>query len=132
MAVRSRHYLQGPSLPSVCDDLEASTKPLTAAIDGVSLGGDYEVAMSCHYRVASTRSAAGLSEVNLCLLPGASGTQRLPRLIGVELAIDFMCTGAPAPAPKEGDNAAVLGQPDLATAKVGTDLSSRRASTLTA
>ena len=69
--------------------------------DMVKLQGLHQLddlgAMSCHYRVASTRSAAGLSEANL---PRASGTQRLPRLIGVVLAIDFMCTGAPAPEAK--------------------------------
>lgn len=136
--------IQGPPLPMVCNELEASTKPVVAAIDGVSLGGGCEVALGCHYRLASTRAMAGLPEVNLGLLPGAGGTQRVPRLVGVEAAVDFMCSGAPAPAAKavkigiydevkEGDNAAVvMAAIDFAAGKVGTDLGPRRLSTFAA
>eukprot|EP00403_Amphidinium_massartii_P008588 CAMPEP_0178412190 /NCGR_PEP_ID=MMETSP0689_2-20121128/21884_1 /TAXON_ID=160604 /ORGANISM="Amphidinium massartii, Strain CS-259" /LENGTH=685 /DNA_ID=CAMNT_0020033423 /DNA_START=106 /DNA_END=2159 /DNA_ORIENTATION=+ len=90
--------LSGPPLPVVIAALEGSEKPVVAAIDGVALGGGCEVTLGCHYRVASERSMVGLPEVNLGLLPGAGGTQRLPRLIGVAASIDFMCTGKPAQA----------------------------------
>eukprot|EP01059_Diplonema_ambulator_P036182 TRINITY_DN8925_c0_g2_i1.p1 TRINITY_DN8925_c0_g2~~TRINITY_DN8925_c0_g2_i1.p1 ORF type:complete len:724 (+),score=282.76 TRINITY_DN8925_c0_g2_i1:55-2172(+) len=92
--------MKGPNLPELLNVMEASTKPVVAAIDGVALGGGCEVSLACHYRIATKASAAGLPEVNLGLLPGAGGTQRLPRLIGAEAAIQAMCTGAPFPAPK--------------------------------
>lgn len=134
--------LAGPPLPMVCASLEASTKPVVAAVDGVSLGGGCEVALGCHWRVASTRAEAGLPEVNLGLLPGAGGTQRLPRLIGAEKGIDFMCTGVPVKAEAavklgiydtivSGDAAAVLkAAVDFAASKVGSNLAERRLSTL--
>jgi len=136
--------IAGPSLPVVIANYEASSKPVVAAIDGVSLGGGCEVALGCHFRVASSRSMAGLPEVNLGLLPGAGGTQRMPRLIGAEPSIDFMCSGAPLPAARaakvgiydtviEGDNAAVVkAAVDFAAEKVGSDLGPRRLSTFTA
>eukprot|EP00933_Yihiella_yeosuensis_P083293 TRINITY_DN9748_c1_g2_i1.p1 TRINITY_DN9748_c1_g2~~TRINITY_DN9748_c1_g2_i1.p1 ORF type:complete len:728 (-),score=193.93 TRINITY_DN9748_c1_g2_i1:222-2282(-) len=130
--------MDGPPLPLVIANIEASSKPVVAAIDGVSLGGGCEVALGCHWRVASTRSQAGLPEVNLGLLPGAGGTQRMPRLIGAEASIDFMCRGAPLPAAVaakagvydkivEGDKAAVIqAAADFAAEKVGADLATRR------
>ncbi|CAE8693026.1 unnamed protein product [Polarella glacialis] len=132
--------MSGPPLPVVINTIEASTKPVVAAIDGVALGGGCEVALGCHYRVASTRSQAGLPEVNLGLLPGAGGTQRLPRLIGAAASIDFMCRGAPLKADQAakvglfdtvvaGDKAAVLkAAVDFAAEKVGSDIGPRRLS----
>jgi len=88
-----------PHLPDVIAQIEASNKPVVAAMHGTALGGGLEVALGCHYRVAVTSGALGLPEVNLGLLPGASGTQRLPRLIGVERALDMMLSGKPVKAP---------------------------------
>jgi len=88
-----------PYLPDVITRIEACTKPVVAAIHGTALGGGFEVAMGCHYRIADPGAAVGLPEVNLGLLPGASGTQRLPRLVGVEKALDMMLSGKPVKAP---------------------------------
>ncbi len=88
-----------PHLPDVITQIEASDKPVVAAMHGTALGGGLEVALGCHYRVAVTSAALGLPEVNLGLLPGASGTQRLPRLVGVERALDMMLSGKPVKAP---------------------------------
>uniref|UniRef100_UPI0028AEBB94 enoyl-CoA hydratase-related protein n=2 Tax=unclassified Massilia TaxID=2609279 RepID=UPI0028AEBB94 len=91
-----------PALPDVCNRIEASTKPVVAAINGVALGGGLEVALSAHYRVALPTAKFGLPEVALGLLPGAGGTQRTPRLIGAQAALDLMLTGRHASA-KEGE-----------------------------
>lgn len=88
-----------PHLPDVIAQIEASDKPVVAAMHGTALGGGLEVALGCHYRVAVSSAALGLPEVNLGLLPGASGTQRLPRLVGVERALDMMLSGKPVKAP---------------------------------
>ena len=72
---------QGPSLTEVEDAIEFSSKPVIAAIHGTALGGGLEVALCCHYRVAVPSAKCGLPEVNLGLLPGAGGTQRLPRIV---------------------------------------------------
>ena len=87
-----------PALPDVCNRIEASTKPVIAAINGVALGGGLEVALSAHYRVALPTAKFGLPEVALGLLPGAGGTQRTPRLIGAQAALDLMLTGRHASA----------------------------------
>jgi 3-hydroxyacyl-CoA dehydrogenase len=84
-----------PFLPDVITAIEACEKPVVAAIHGTALGGGFEVAMACHYRIALDTATVGLPEVNLGLLPGASGTQRLPRLIGVASALDIMLSGKP-------------------------------------
>ena len=89
---------QEPTLPSVIRALDASTKPVVAAIAGVCLGGGLELALGCHYRVAAPDASLGLPEVKLGLLPGAGGTQRLPRLIGLEAALNMIVSGQPAPA----------------------------------
>lgn len=89
---------QPPHLPDVVHRLEDCTKPVVAAIHGTALGGGLEVAMGCHYRIATKTAAVGLPEVKLGLLPGATGTQRLPRLAGIERALDMMLTGDPVPA----------------------------------
>ena len=88
-----------PYLPDVVNRIEASSKPVVAAIHGTALGGGFETAMGCHYRIALASAAVGLPEVNLGLLPGASGTQRLPRLVGAEKAMDIMLSGKPVRAP---------------------------------
>ena len=90
--------LQDPWLPTVIDRIEACTKPVVAAIHGTALGGGFEVAMGAHYRCAVTSARVGLPEVKLGLLPGAGGTQRSPRLAGVEAALNLMTSGAPIPA----------------------------------
>jgi 3-hydroxyacyl-CoA dehydrogenase len=80
--------------------LENSSKPTVAAIHGTALGGGLETAMSCHYRVAVASAKCGLPEVNLGLLPGGGGTQRLPRLVGVEKALEMVTSGQPIGAPE--------------------------------
>lgn len=82
-----------PSLPDLQQLLEQSPKPTIAAIHGTALGGGYELALACHARVALGSAKVGLPEVNLGLLPGAGGTQRLPRLIGVDKAIEIISSG---------------------------------------
>ena len=91
---------QGPSLPEVCDAIEASDKPVVAAIHGTALGGGCEVALACHYRVAVPSAKLGLPEVKLGLIPGAAGTQRLPRLVGAEAALPLVVMGNPIAAKK--------------------------------
>ncbi|XP_078536580.1 peroxisomal bifunctional enzyme-like [Lissotriton helveticus] len=86
------------SLEDVNAMVEKSEKPVVAAIEGVALGGGLELALGCHYRIAHVKARVGLTEVLLGLLPGAGGTQRLPRLIGVPAALDMMTTGKIMPA----------------------------------
>lgn len=88
---------RGPSLWTLNAFLENMPKPVVAAIEGMALGGGLELSMSCHHRVALTSAKIGLPEVKLGLLPGAGGTQRLPRLIGVEGALNVMLSGEPLP-----------------------------------
>jgi 3-hydroxyacyl-CoA dehydrogenase len=83
-----------PTLRTVIEVLDAITKPVVAAIDGVCLGGGLELALGAHYRVAASRAKVGLPEVKLGLIPGAGGTQRLPRLLGLEKALDMIVSGA--------------------------------------
>jgi len=85
---------QSPSLHDVCDAIENSTKPVIAAIHGTALGGGLETALCCHYRVAVPSAKCGLPEVHLGLLPGAGGTQRLPRIVGPEQALQMVTSGA--------------------------------------
>jgi 3-hydroxyacyl-CoA dehydrogenase len=80
------------------DAIEGCDKPIVAAIHGTALGGGLEVALACHYRVAAATAKVGLPEVKLGILPGAGGTQRLPRLIGVEAALGIIVSGDPVPA----------------------------------
>jgi len=89
-----------PHLPSLLDTLEASDKPVVAAIHGVALGGGFELALGCHVRLAAPGTRVGLPEVTLGITPGAGGTQRLPRLIGVPAALDVIVSGAMVPAVK--------------------------------
>ena len=94
---------EGPSLHDCLNTMDASTKPIVAAINGTAFGGGLEVALCCNYRVIDPKAQVGLPEVKLGLLPGAGGTQRLPRLVGAEKALDFMLSGdgIPGPAAKE-------------------------------
>jgi 3-hydroxyacyl-CoA dehydrogenase len=82
-----------PLLPQVVNHIEASAKPVVAAINGAALGGGLEIALGCHHRVASPAAKLGLPEVKLGIVPGAGGTQRLPRLAGVAAAADIAATG---------------------------------------
>ncbi|EXF44520.1 enoyl-CoA hydratase [Pseudomonas sp. BAY1663] len=86
---------QAPALPDVIDAIEACGKPSVAVIHGTALGGGLEVALGCHYRIARKDAQAGLPEVKLGLLPGAGGTQRLPRLAGVAKALEMIVSGQP-------------------------------------
>jgi 3-hydroxyacyl-CoA dehydrogenase len=92
-----------PMLPAVVDKIEASKKPVVAAIHGTALGGGLEVALGCHYRVAVPSAKLGVPEVKLGLLPGAGGTQRLPRVAGIEAAAEMCATGNPISAKKAAD-----------------------------
>lgn len=82
-----------PGLPGLIDRIETSGKPVVAAIHGVAAGGGLELALGCHYRIAAPRTRLGLPEVTLGILPGAGGTQRLPRIAGVEAALDLIVSG---------------------------------------
>jgi len=87
--------MQDPGLTEVLDLMENSSKPVIAAIHGTALGGGLEVTLACHYRVGLASARFGLPEVKLGLLPGAGGTQRLPRVVGVEKALDMIVGGNP-------------------------------------
>ncbi len=87
-----------PSLTDLLLLIETSPKPVVAAITGLALGGGLELCMACHYRAAVAAAPLGMPEVKLGLLPGAGGTQRLPRLVGVERALDMIVSGKPVPA----------------------------------
>ena len=120
-----------PTLPEAITAIEASEKPVVAAIHGVALGGGLEIALGCHYRIADGGAKLGLPEVNLGLIPGAGGTQRLPRVIGIEKALDLISTGRQAGAKEAAEiglvdavadgelEAAAL---DFARARVGQEL----------
>jgi 3-hydroxyacyl-CoA dehydrogenase len=87
-----------PSLTDLCALIENSPKPVVAAINGLALGGGLELAMACHYRVAAAGAQLGQPEVKLGILPGAGGTQRLPRLVGLERALNMIVSGNPVSA----------------------------------
>ncbi len=89
-----------PGLPEVLGAIENSKKPVIAAIHGTALGGGFEVALACHYRCAIASAKVGLPEVKLGLLPGAGGTQRVPRVAGVQVALDMITSGNPVAAAK--------------------------------
>ena len=110
-----------PLLPDVVAALEASPKLTVAAIHGTALGGGFEIALACHARVARVDAKVGLPEVKLGLLPGASGTQRLPRLIGVQAALPMIMSGDPIGAEKAADLGAIdhVLQDDLLSGAIG-------------
>ena len=92
--------LRDPQMPAVIAALETCPKPIVAAIDGASLGGGFEVALGCDARVATRTSVVGLPEVHLGIIPGAGGTQRVPRLTGVARAIELIASGRRVKAPE--------------------------------
>lgn len=85
---------QAPQLPEVLERIERAGKPWFAAVNGLALGGGAELALACHYRLVSPKARFGLPETNLGIIPGAGGTQRLPRLIGVEAALPVIAENA--------------------------------------
>jgi 3-hydroxyacyl-CoA dehydrogenase len=95
---------QAPSLHDVIAAIEALPKPVVAALHGTALGGGFELALACHFRVAVPGARVGLPEVKLGLLPGAGGTQRLPRLVGPEKALQMIVTGEPIGAAEAREN----------------------------
>ena len=101
--------VEGVSLNEVFQKLEHCSKPVVAAINGIALGGGLETALCCNYRIADKNAFVGLPEVNLGLLPGGGGTQRLPRLAGPSEALKMMLTGAHVPANKALDMGIVDG-----------------------
>ncbi|ASJ73137.1 3-hydroxyacyl-CoA dehydrogenase NAD-binding domain-containing protein [Granulosicoccus antarcticus] len=98
---------QAPSLPDVINAIESCDKPVVAAVHGAALGGGFEVALGAHYRIAGADARFGLPEVKLGLLPGAGGTQRLPRLVGVEQALTMITSGTPISAAQALEHAVV-------------------------
>lgn len=109
---------RGPDFNAVLNMIEAASKPVVAAIHGTALGGGLETALVCHYRVAVPSAKLGVPEVKLGLLPGAGGTQRLPRVVGVEAAATMTSLGDPVPAPKAKEMGLVdelAGEDSLAT-----------------
>jgi 3-hydroxyacyl-CoA dehydrogenase/enoyl-CoA hydratase/carnithine racemase len=95
-----KSVLSSPSLLDVIEAIDGSLKPIVAAIAGVALGGGLEVALSCHYRVSTLTSSLGLPEVQVGLIPGAGGTQRLPRCVGLQNALQMILSGQAVTAPK--------------------------------
>src|SRR5215468_4938151 len=97
-----RQFGKGPATPAPTrrhyDVMDQSDKPVVAAIHGFALGGGLETALACHYRVAVPSAKVGLPEVAIGILPGAGGTQRLPRLIGPKAALDLIVSGRHVPA----------------------------------
>jgi 3-hydroxyacyl-CoA dehydrogenase len=87
--------LAEPGLAGLLAEIEGSTKPLIAAIHGTAMGGGLELALVCHYRITVATAQLALPEVNIGIIPGAGGTQRLPRLIGIEPAIEIITSGKP-------------------------------------
>ncbi len=91
---------QGPDFHEVLNSMELAGKPVVAAIHGTALGGGLETALVCHYRIAVPSAMLGVPEVKLGLLPGGGGTQRLPRIVGVDVAAHMVSSGDPLPAAK--------------------------------
>ncbi|MGZ3580214.1 MAG: enoyl-CoA hydratase/isomerase family protein, partial [Syntrophales bacterium] len=89
-----------PFLPDLIQFIEDSPKPVIAAIHGTALGGGFELSLGCHFRIAVAGAKVGLPEVKLGLLPGAGGTQRLPRVAGVQTALEMIVSGTPIAAAK--------------------------------
>src|SRR5690554_950481 len=112
---------KSPSLPDVLSAIENSSKLVVAATHGPALGGGFETALACHYHCAVASAKVGLPEVKLGLLPGAGGTQRVPRIAGVKAALDMIAAGNPVAAPEASDMGLideVLSGDDLQSAAV--------------
>lgn len=107
--------MMSPTLRDVIDALDRSAKPIVAAIEGVALGGGLELALACDARVVTAGAKLGLPETNLGLLPGAGGTQRLPRLVGAAEALAIMADARPRP----GKQAVAIGMADTLTEAPG-------------
>ena len=109
-----------PSLHDVIAAIEAMPKPVVAALHGTALGGGFELALACHFRVAVPGARVGLPEVKLGLLPGAGGTQRLPRLVGPEKALQMIVTGEPIGAAEARDDGIIdeIVEADLTAAAI--------------
>ena len=127
-----------PTLPDVIDAIEASDRPVVAALNGAALGGGLEVALACHHRIAVPSARLGLPDVKLGIVPGAGGTQRLPRLIGIPASIDIIATGRMVPASEAQTlgiidalaEAADLSAAAIAAARQSAEASPRRTGTL--
>ncbi|HWE23443.1 MAG TPA: enoyl-CoA hydratase/isomerase family protein, partial [Myxococcales bacterium] len=89
---------QEPNLVTVIREIERGEKAVVAAIHGMAMGGGLELALGCHYRIAAPSAQIALPEVKLGLIPGAGGTQRLPRAVGLETAVNLVASGASVPA----------------------------------
>ncbi|CAN5557190.1 3-hydroxyacyl-CoA dehydrogenase NAD-binding domain-containing protein [soil metagenome] len=92
--------IEAPTYYDTLDRLEASVKPVVAVLHGTAMGGGLETALACHYRVAVADARMGMPEITLGIVPGAGGTQRMPRLIGARAALEMMIAGAPIHAAK--------------------------------
>jgi 3-hydroxyacyl-CoA dehydrogenase len=110
---------QQPDLNSLVSRIDLARKPVIAAIHGTALGGGLELALACHARLADVSAKLGLPEVNLGLLPGAGGTQRLPRLLGVGPALEMMLTGKPVSAAAASENGLIDAIVDTGTLRDG-------------
>ena len=89
---------RNPTTSDVIDVIEAMPKPVVAALHGTPLGGGLEIALGCHFRIAAAGTRLGLPEIKLGLIPGAGGTQKLPRLVGMDKAMAMILSGDPIPA----------------------------------
>src|SRR5260370_2924019 len=103
---------KSPHLSEVIALMEAIGKPVVAAIHGTALGGGFEIALGCHFRVAAPRARVGLPEIKLGLIPGPHGTQRLPPLIGTEKARPMILSGEPIPARQALEYGAITAIPE--------------------
>ena len=115
-----------PFLPDVLDRIENASKPVVAALHGTALGGGFELALTAHYRIAVPSAKCGFPEIKLGLIPGAGGTQRLPRLIGVEQALDVILSGTPFSAREAMDWGVVDGLAEEGKLKEGAVAFARR------
>ncbi len=115
-----------PFLPDVLDRIENAPKPVVAALHGTALGGGFELALTTHYRIAVPSAKCGFPEIKLGLIPGAGGTQRLPRLIGVEQALDVILSGTPFSAREAMDWGVVDGLAEEGKLKEGAVAFARR------
>ena len=108
--IASGAALTAPTLRDLQSQMEALGKPLVAAIEGIALGGGFEMALTCHWRVAGRNARVGLPEVKLGLLPGAGGTQRVTRLAGPAAALEVITSGAPLAVSKRVSSTLVPGR----------------------
>ncbi|MEM6729121.1 MAG: 3-hydroxyacyl-CoA dehydrogenase NAD-binding domain-containing protein, partial [Pseudomonadota bacterium] len=100
---------EAPHLPEVCNAIEASPKAVVACLHGTALGGGYEIALAAHARLAAPGTRVGLPEVGLGILPGAGGTQRLPRIAAIEDALSLLLSGRPVPLAQDATQGLVDG-----------------------